>query len=187
MFYAKKITLFLLIVFFSAAAIYPISATAQISSLYSYSYSGIKPFGGKIISMQPCKSPAGIMLNIGGPAGGQFLLTNSSKIFDYGVFAPGVWKLGNASPSTVTCKGKSGLFSGSFAVKMAVSMAVSYGINALFPGIGLFFNTRFDTLPQIGLNIGDISGMISKFGFGKKLDTLGHPHIIQMVGTSLTP
>src|SRR3989338_8212955 len=150
MFYAKKIILFLLIVFFSAAAIYPISATAQISSSYSYSYSGIKPF-------------------------------------DYGVFAPGVWTLGNASPSTVTCKGKSGLFSRSFAVKMAVSMAVSYGMNALFPGIGLFFNTGFDTLPQIGLNIGNISGLISKFGFGKKLDTIGHPHIIQMVGTSLTP
>ena len=191
MFYSKKSVLFLLIIFFFITTVYPISASAQISSLYPYSYSGIKPFGGKIISMQPCKSPAGIMLNIGGPMGGQFLLTNSSKIFDYGVFSPGVWTLGNANPSTVTCKGKSGLFSGSFAVKMAVSMAVGYGMNALFPGVSLFFNTGFDILPQIGMSVGSISDMISgfasSFGFGKKLDTLGHPHIIQMVGTSLTP
>src|SRR3989338_8491538 len=88
MFYVKKITLFLLIVFFSAAAIYPISATAQISSLYSYSYSGIKPFGGRIISMQPCKSHTGIMLNMGGRGGGNLLWQNRRKKFDYEQFAP---------------------------------------------------------------------------------------------------
>ncbi len=184
MFNSKKLALILLIAFFSMATLYPISASAQISSLYSYSYSGIKPFGGRIISMQPCKTPSGMMLTIGGPKGGQFLLTDSSQVFNYGVFNPGVWTLGNANPSTVTCKGKSGLLSGGFAMKAAISFAISYGLNALFPGTGLFFNTGLDTLPQVGLTIGSIAGLASFKLFGKKLDTIGHPHVIQMVGTS---
>lgn len=206
--YSKRLTLVLLIAFFSMAIFYPISASAQTSipqqkllntqsvfnpsgiDIIPYSYTGSKLFGGRIISMQPCLTPAGIMLNIGGPRGGQFLLTDSSQIFNYGVFNPGIWTLGNASPSTVACKGKSGLFSGGFAIKTAVSFGVSFGVsfalNALLPGSGALFAIG-DNVIKVGNIIGGISGFASRFGFGEKLDTLGHPHIIQMVGTSLTP
>lgn len=203
MFYSKKLTLLLLIVFFSIATLYPISATAQISAsqsilntpsvfnpsgigVFSYSYSGIKVFGGRIISMQPCKTPAGMMLNIGGPRGGQFLLTDSSQVFNYSVFAPSTWILGNASPSTVTCKGKSGLFSGGFSTAMTIAAiaisvySVYYTTTFSLASIGL--DTTIG-LSSIGTALG-IGGFASKFGFGKKLDTLGHPHVIQMVGTS---
>lgn len=209
MFYSKKSVLFLLFVFFFTAVLYPISASAQVSASQSnlllntpsvfnpsgigispYSYSGIKPFGGKIISMQPCKTPAGMMLNIGGPMGGQFLLTDSSQMFDYNVFMNGVWTLGTADISTVTCKGKSGLFSGGFAARAAISFTISYGvtlgINALLPGAGALFSIG-DFGISIGKVIGSLSGFASSFGFGKKLDTLGHPYVIKMVGTSLTP
>lgn len=209
MFYSKKLVIFLLFVFFFTATLYPVSASAQTSAPQSnlllntpsvfnpsgigispYSYSGIKPFGGRIISMQPCKTPAGIMLNIGGPMGGQFLLTNNSQMFDYNVFMNSVWMLGTADISTVTCKGKSGLFSGGFAAKTAISLTVRYGVtfamNALLPGSGALFSIG-DQVFGIGNVIGSIAGFASSFGFGKKLDTLGHPHIIKMVGTSLTP
>lgn len=209
MFYSKKLVLFLLFVFFFTATLYPVSASAQTSAPQSnlllntpsvfnpsgigispYSYSGIKPFGGRIISMQPCKTPAGIMLNIGEPMGGQFLLTNNSQIFDYNVFMNGVWTLGTADISTVTCKGKSGLFSGGFAARAAISFTIKYGVslgmNALLPGSGALFSIG-DQVFSIGNVIGSIAGFASSFGFGKKLDTLGHPHIIKMVGTSLTP
>jgi hypothetical protein len=206
MFYTKKLTLLLLIAFFSIATLYPISVSAQTAQLSQpllntpsvfnpsgvgiapYSYSGIKPFGGRIISMQPCKTPAGMMLNIGGPRGGQFLLTNSSQLFDYSVFVPNVWTLGTADVSTVTCKGKSGLFSGGFAMKTAVSLATSVAttivVNALFPGAGIIFSIG-DKLIGIGNVVGGIAGFASRFGFGEKLDTLGNPYPIQIVGTSL--
>jgi hypothetical protein len=187
MFYSKKIILILLIVLFSITTVYPVSVSAQISSLYSYSYAGIKPFGGRIISIQPCKTPAGMMLTIGGPRGGQFLLTDSSRVFKHGVFRNGTWTLGNADTGTVTCKGKSGLFSPGFGTALiiagtAISLYSTFGTNIIFQqAIG-------DTIlkvssAQIGQALG-IAGFASKFGFGKKLDTLGHPHVIQMVGTS---
>ncbi|MEK7589793.1 MAG: hypothetical protein AAB475_00870 [Patescibacteria group bacterium] len=203
MFYSKKLTLFLVVIFLAIATLYPISTAAQVTAgkpllntpsvfnpsgigITTYSYSGIKPFGGRIISMQPCATPAGIMLNIGGPMGGQFLLTNSSQMFDYNVFMNGVWTLGTAGISAVTCKGKSGLFSGGFVAKTAISYGVSLAINALFPGAGVLFSIG-DKGFRIGNVIGSIAGFASSFGFGKKLDTLGHPYVIKMVGTSLTP
>lgn len=207
--YSKKLVLILLFFsFFFTTTLYPFTASAQepapqsnlllnTQSVFNpsgigispYSYPSIKPFGGRIISMQPCKTPAGIMLTIGEPRGGQFLLTDSSQVFNYGVFANGVWTLGTADPSTVTCKGRSGLFSPGISTAMtAASAAISV--------YSLYYTTTFsltsiglDTtigLSQIGMALG-IGGFISKFGFGKKLDTLGHPHVIKMVGTSLTP
>lgn len=208
--YSKKLVLILLFFsFFFTATLYPFSTSAQISTsqpnsllntpsvfnpsgigISPYSYSNIKPFGGRIISMQPCKTPAGIMLTIGEPRGGQFLLTDSSQVFNYGVFANSVWTLGTADPSTVTCKGKSGSSVGSFATRTAVSFAVSYGVtmgmNALLPGSGALFSIG-DKVFGIGKIVGSIAGFASSFGFGKKLDTLGHPYVIKMVGTSLTP
>ena len=185
MFYLKKITLIFLIVLFSIATIYPVSASAQISSLYSYSYSGIKPFGGRIISIQPCKTPAGMMLTIGGPRGGQFLLTDSSQVFQHGVFTPRIWTLGNADRSTVTCKGKSGLTSGGFALRAAAAAVILYSMYIANP---MYAQAIGDTvlrwdLSQVGNALG-IAGLVSKFGFGEKLNTIGHPHPIQMIGTN---
>ena len=70
--------------------------------------------------------------------------------------------------------------------KTAISYGVSLAINALFPGAGVLFSIG-DKGFRIGNVIGSIAGFASSFGFGKKLDTLGHPYVIKMVGTSLTP
>ena len=205
MFYTKKLVLFLLIAFFSLSILGPFSVSAQTAQLgtqllntpsvfnqsgvgiSSFQYNGIKPFGGRIISMQPCKTPAGIMLNIGGPRGGQFLLTDSVKIFNYGVFNPGIWTLGTAGASTVTCKGESGLFSPSFGTALmiagsAISLYSTFGTNFLFQQAIGDTVLKFSSA-QIGSVLG-IAGFASKFGFGKKPTTIGNPHIIQMIGTS---
>ena len=179
MFNSKKLTLILLIALFSMATLYPISASAQISSLYSYSYSGIKPFGGTIINMEMCT--IGIMLEIGPPVSGQYLLTDSTTMYSYGVFAPGVWVLGNADTSTVVCKGNGGGASTVGTVMTVAAVAIAI--------YGVYYSTAFAVgdaviqLSTIGTALG-IGGLVSKFGFGKKLKTLGHPHPIQMVGTS---
>jgi hypothetical protein len=188
--FKKWASAFLTVLFLIISLAYPLSSAAQITA--PYSYSGIKPFGGRIISMQPCQSPPGMMLNIGPPRGGQFLLTDSSQVFNYGVFTPGVWTLGTAEVSSVTCRGKSGLFSSGIAFLGASAALTGVeifqgGLGAIGTGQFLIPGTDF-ILPFSYVRIGLIAAFIaSRFIFGKKLDTIGHPHVIRMIGTSLTP
>ncbi|MBT3730255.1 hypothetical protein HON59_02840 [bacterium] len=197
MFYSKKLAIVLLITVFSLGIFYPISTHAQMSMLNtpsvfnssgggitSFQYNGIKPFGGKITSMKMCTS--GIMLEIGPPMGGQYLLTGGTKLHDYGVFAPGVWILGNADTGTVKCKGDgsgaSAIGTGLQIAAIAVTLYSMYGANVVFSqAIGDTILSA--SLAQIGGALG-IASIVSKFGFGKKLKTLGHPHPIQIVGTN---
>jgi hypothetical protein len=143
MFYTKKIAIVLLVTVFSLGIFYPISTHAQMSmlkpilntpSVFSpsgggitpFQYSGIKPFGGKIIGMEVCQKPAAILLKIGSPMGGNFLLTDSSRIYLYGNTSKGVWMLGNASNNTVKCMGKKGLFSGAGLIRLAIIAVAVY-------------------------------------------------------------
>lgn len=132
MFNSKKLTLFLLIAFFSMATLYPISAAAQIPA--PYSYSGIKPFGGRIVGIEACQKPAAILLKIGPPMGGNFLLTDSSKIYMYGNTSKGIWMLGNAGTAPVKCMGKRGLLSINNLIKIVVIAVAIYYTGGAFAG-----------------------------------------------------
>ena len=94
-----------------------------------------KPFGGKITKIQACQSPKGLLLTIGPPTNGKFLLTNSSTIHAYGNVMPGIWTLGLADPTPVNCRGNpSGI--GGFSVGGLVGDALSGGSLSVLPVYG---------------------------------------------------
>ena len=62
-----------------------------------------KPFGGKIIAVLGCAAPPGIVLQIGLPSPGLYIITPATKIHLFGVFLPRVWTLGLAKKSPIAC------------------------------------------------------------------------------------
>lgn len=59
------------------------------------------PFGGRILFVRPCNT--GLLLTIGLPRGGEYMLMPFSRVYLYGVFSPGSWTLGLAGPTPVVC------------------------------------------------------------------------------------
>src|SRR3989344_9668967 len=80
---------------------YPVLAAQVIPEIQPLN----KPFGGKIIKIQACVSPKALLLTIGPPMGGKYLLTDSSTLHAYDTIMPGVWTLGLAEPNAVNCRG----------------------------------------------------------------------------------
>lgn len=117
-----------------------------------------KPFGGKIVKIQACMSPAGFVLTIGAPMGGKFFLNPAtSKIHTYGVIKPGVWTLGSASPTPINCdKGNPAGISG-FSMGGLLGGAIDSGLLEITPVTwemlepGSIFGSQFAGVELSGL------------------------------------
>lgn len=123
----------------SLLSFYPLAAAAAINTA---NFQINKPFGGKITKIQACQSPKALLLTIGPPTGGKYLLTNSSTIHAHGNITPGTWTLGSADPNAVNCRGNpSGI--GGFSAGGLVSEALGSGILSIEPvyGEGIFGTT----------------------------------------------
>jgi hypothetical protein len=185
---------------FAAGALLVASALMPFSA-------GADSFGGKITTIQACRTPPGLLLTVGPPKGGEFLLAPSSIIFMCGVFKPGTYVLGNAS-GAVTCQGSSkllggfgignilgsvaqGALGGYLGVLCGAGGAGSAGLSAL----GTFSSFISGGLPFLGLSpLGSlgplgISNILSFFGisFPHKLANLGVAHTITIIGTAPGP
>ena len=110
---------------------YPVLAAQVIPEIQPLN----KPFGGKIIKIQACVSPKALLLTIGPPTSGKYLLTNSGTIHAYGNIMPGVWTLGLADPTPVNCRGNPGGIEG-FSVGGLVGDALSGGGLSVLPVYG---------------------------------------------------
>lgn len=94
-----------------------------------------KHFGGRITKIQACISPKGLLLTIGPPIGGKYLLTDSSIIHAYGNITPRTWTLGLADPTPVNCRGNpNGI--GGFSAGGLAGEALSSGILSVEPIYG---------------------------------------------------
>lgn len=120
---------------------------------------GVLPFGGKILKIQACKTPPGLMLTIGPPVAGQYLLSPLTVVFSYGAFIPGTWVLGNAANTAVACVGSPASLGG-----FSVGGLGGGGL----PGIGSLFSS-------LGVS------------FGKNPPVIGHPRPIIIIGTGSGP
>ncbi|OGF59507.1 hypothetical protein A3E35_00085 [Candidatus Giovannonibacteria bacterium RIFCSPHIGHO2_12_FULL_44_22] len=125
-----------------------------------------KPFGGKIIKIQACIIPKALLLTIGPPMGGKYLLTDSSTLHAYDTIMPGVWTLGLAEPNAVNCRGNPAGIAG-FAVNTLISTALNF-------------------IPVVGQILSLVYTLFS-FIFPKKPPSLGNGYPIIRIGTGPAP
>lgn len=125
-----------------------------------------KPFGGKIIKIQACISPKALLLTIGPPVGGKYLLMNSSILHAHSNIMPGVWTLGLAEPNTINCRGNPAGIAG-FAMDTIISTALNF-------------------IPVVGQILSLVYTLFS-FIFPKKPPSLGNGYPIIRIGTGPAP
>ncbi len=70
----------------------------------AFSYTPIKPFGGKIIKIQACQVPPGLIITVGAPVGGKYFFNfATTQLHAFGIIKPNVWVLGAAAPTPIYC------------------------------------------------------------------------------------
>lgn len=90
----------ILLFFITFSLFYPFLEAKAATKVYEYT----RGFGGKITKIQACSVPPGFVIHVGPPTPGKFFLNPAtSSIHPYGVIMPGVWVLGNAAPTPMTC------------------------------------------------------------------------------------
>ncbi len=142
-----------------------------------------KPFGGKITKIQACVSPKALLLTIGPPAGGKFLLTNSSIIHAHGNIIPGVWTLGLAESSAVNCRGNpAGI--GGFSVGGLVGNALSGGNLSIL----LVYGEGILETTLVGVDIvGPLGPMFSITGpLAETLASLSESGALSVIGSAIS-
>ena len=174
-----------------------------------------KLLGGRIQKMQICVKPPGLLLHIGPPVGGKYLVTAGTKIYMYRALLPANWTLGTARPLSpclgppkVSVKGISlasvipGLPKnqdignlGSFVGGLGSSGGIPGPLGGTGPGLSVISLAggpigAVITVVNAADFIAGVAG-ISGFkipGFKKKdLKELGPAYPINIIGTSLTP
>ena len=70
---------------------------------FGSSIGGLTPFGGMVQSMKVCTCSATILLTVGDPKGGDFMVTPATILYANFNFTPGRWVLGLAAPVSLAC------------------------------------------------------------------------------------
>lgn len=198
--------------FFTATALllpfYPALAAQTIPKIQPLN----KPFGGKITKIQACQSPAGLILHIGPPSGGQYFFDPAAtKLHQYKTVMPGVWTLGLAQPVAKTCVGNpagvGGFSAGGIAGTALSSLNVTPLLDDFGGEIGVTISSSFsNTVVEIGGEFGEALAEALVSGLGsiisviqiayaiysliqalKKPPTLGPAYPIIRMGTGPAP
>ena len=77
--------------------------TFDTNAFFGGSTGGMSPFGGTVQKMTFCTCSATILLKVGGPVGGDFMVTLGTKIYANYNFMLGNWLLGLAAPASIPC------------------------------------------------------------------------------------
>lgn len=189
----KKYFILPLILIFTATLFFPLSIKAA------------GPFGGKINKIQICVKPPGLLLHIGPPVGGKYLLTSGSKIYMYAAIRPSNWTLGLSRLQARSCRGLPNSIGG-MSLTSAVSGVMnlgklqslgSVGLQSLTPNLAISAALGPVGLVTTALSVANAYLFTSSVaGFAginlpglknKKLKELGPAYPIIMTGTSAAP
>lgn len=72
-------------------------------AFFGGSTGGMSVLGGTVQNMTICTCSGTILLKVGGPVGGDFMVTPGTKLYANYNFTPGHWVLGLALPASVPC------------------------------------------------------------------------------------
>ena len=72
-------------------------------AFFGGSTGGMSVLGGTVQKMTICTCSATILLKVGGPVGGDFMVTPATKLYANFNFTPGHWVLGLAAPASIPC------------------------------------------------------------------------------------
>lgn len=78
----------------------PVSDT---KAFFGGSTGGMSPFGGMVTKFIVCTCSSSILITVGPPVGGDFLVTPATKLYANFTFTPGHWVLGLALPTSLQC------------------------------------------------------------------------------------
>ena len=78
----------------------PVSDT---QAFFGGSTGGLSPFGGMVTKFIVCTCSSSILITVGSPVGGDFLVTPGTKLYANFNFMPGHWVLGLALPASLPC------------------------------------------------------------------------------------
>lgn len=80
---------------------WPLLAATALMLFLPFGSQAQKPFGGRILVVRPCNT--GLLLTVGPPRGGEYMLLPGSSVYAFGVFKPATWVLGLAAALPVVC------------------------------------------------------------------------------------